>query len=114
MAEEVNMSEVVEEVRNASEEELKSFIESWYERTRTDGMRIGAKLIAAGVFGAMQKNLSKPKPSLRDYERCMKDIRKILAVQLAKQNELEDAETDEVVEEVTNDGTAEQTDNTDS
>ena len=105
MTEEVKMSEVMEEIKNASEEELRSFIENWFEKTRTDGMRLGAKMIAAGIFGAIQKNLGKKsKLSLRDYERCIKDIRKILSVQFTKQN---DSETNEVVEETTNDGTAE-------
>ena len=107
VTEEVNMSEVVDEIKNANEEELRKFIEEWYERTRTDGMRLGAKYIAAGVFGAIQTNLNKQKPSLRDYERCIKDVRKIVAVQLTKQNDSEKTVTEEVVEEVTNDGTAE-------
>lgn len=107
VTEEVNMSEVVDEIKNANEEELRKFIEGWYERTRTDGMRLGAKFIAAGVFGAIQANLNKPRPSLRDYERCIKDIRKIVAVQLTKQNDSEETKTEEVTEEVVNDGTAE-------
>ena len=107
VTEEVNMSEVVDEIKNANEEELRKFIEGWYERTRTDGMRLGAKFIAAGVFGAIQANLNKQKPSLRDYERCIKDIRKIVAVQLTKQNDSEETKTEEVTEEVANDGTAE-------
>ena len=105
MAEEVNMSKVVDEIKNANEEELRKLIEGWFEKTRTDGMKLGAKFIAAAVFGAVQKNLSKKaKVSLRDYERCIKDIRKIINVQLTKQNDLE---TNEVTEEATNDGTAE-------
>ena len=107
MTEEVNMSEVVDEIKNANEEELRKIIEGWYERTRTDGMRIGAKYIAAGIFGAIQANLNKQKPSLRDYERCIKDIRKIIAVQLTRQNDSAETVTEEVTEEVANDGTAE-------
>lgn len=107
MAEEVNMSEVVSEIKNATEEELRSIIEQWFEQTRTDGLKIGAKFIAAGVFGAIHKNLNKPKPSLRDYERCIKDIRKLIDVQLTKQNDSEEVEVDEVMEETTDDGTAE-------
>ena len=95
----------MDEIKNANEEELRKFIENWFERTRTDGMRLGAKMIAAGVFGAIQKNLGKKaKVSLRDYERCIKDIRKIISVQLTRQN---DSETNKVVEETANDGTAE-------
>lgn len=104
MAEEVKMSEVIDEIKNASEEEITEVIEDWFRKTRTDGMKLGAQFIAAGVWGAMQANLNKPKPSLRDYERFVKDVRKIIAVQL---NRKDDAQTSEVVEEVANDGTAE-------
>ena len=108
MAEEIKMSEVMDEIRNATEEELREVITDWYERTRTDGLRIGAKYMAAGVFGAIQKNLNKAKPSLRDYERCIKDIKKIIAVQLTQQDEPED--TDDVAEEIADEGTAEAVD----
>lgn len=99
MAEKINMSEVVDEVKSASEEELRELIENWFERTRTDGMKIGAQFIAAAVMGKIQKHLGKPgKTSLRDYERCITDIKKLLAVQLTKQND-----SKEVAEEKPND-----------
>ena len=105
MAEEVKMSEVVDEIKNANasanEDELTKVIERWLERTRTDGLKLGAKYVALATFGAIQKNLNKPKPSLRDYERCIKDIRKIVAVPIAKQNET--TEANDVAEEVSND-----------
>jgi uncharacterized protein YpuA (DUF1002 family) len=103
MAEEINMSEVVDEVKNASEDELKKVIEEHFEAVRTQGMKIGATYIAAAVMGKFKKHLEKPgKTSLRDYERCVSDIKKMLAVQLTRQNDLE-----EVTEEEANDGTAE-------
>lgn len=103
MEENKNVSEAVSEIRNATEEDLLETINKWFESTRTDGMKIGAKFIAAAVMGKIQKHLGKPgKSSLRDYERCIADIKKILAVQLTQQNDSE-----EVVEEKTNDGTAE-------
>lgn len=112
MAEEINMSEVVDEVKGASEEELRKLIENWFERTRTDGMKIGAQFISAAVMGKIQKHLSKPgKTSLRDYERCIADIKKILVVQLTKQN---DSEAKETTEEIANDRTTEQNDNSNS
>lgn len=101
MAEEVKMSEVVDEIKNATEDELQKLIETWFERTRTDGMKLGAKYVALGIFGAIQKNLNKPKPSLRDYERCIKDIRKIISVPIAKQNEV--SENNDVPNEASND-----------
>jgi hypothetical protein len=104
MAEENNMSEVISEIKNATEQDIKEVIEGWFERTRTDGMKIGAQFIALGCLDAIRRNLSKAKPSLRDYERCIKDIRKIIAVQLTKQNDLKEVKA---TEETIDDGTAE-------
>jgi hypothetical protein len=97
MAEENVVSKAMDEIKNANEDELKRLIEKWFESTRTDGMKIGARFIAAAVMGKIQKHLDKPgKPSLRDYERCMADIKKILLVQLTEQNDSEEiAEGDE-------------------
>lgn len=100
MAEELNMSEVVSEIKNANEDELKKVIENWFEATRTSGMKIGARYMSAGIFGIIQKHLKKAsKPSLRDYQRCIDEIIEIISVQLTKQNDL--------VEESEDDGTAE-------
>lgn len=100
MTEEVKMSEVVDEIKNATEDELPKLIEAWFERTRTDGLRLGAKYVSLGIFGAIQKNLNKPKPSFRDYERCIKDIRKIISVPIAKANEV--SEENDIADEVSN------------
>lgn len=100
MAEEVKMSEVMDEIKNANEDELREVITSWYEKTRTDGMKIGAKFIAAAVYGVMQKHIKKTSPSLRDYKRMTDEIIKILSVQLTEQNDFLEAES---AEEVSND-----------
>lgn len=103
MEEKTNMSAVVDEIKNADEESIKKVVNDWFERTRTDGMKIGAQFIAAAVMGKIQKHLGKPgKSSLRDYERCIADIEKMLAVQLTKQND-----SKKTTEEVANDGTTE-------
>lgn len=95
--EETKMSEVVAEVKNASEDELKKVIEEHFEAVRTQGMKIGAQFIAAAVMGKIQKHLDKPgKSSLRDYERCIADIKKILIVQLTQQNDSEEAAEEEI------------------
>ena len=92
MAEETNIHEVAEELRNANEEDLKELIEKWYERTRTDGLRIGAKMISAAVYDEMKKNLKKGKDSsLRDYQRCVDSIYRIISVQLVKRNDVKTA-----------------------
>ena len=101
MAEEINMQEVVEEVKNADEEELKMVIEKWFESTRTQGMKIGAQFISAAIFGVIKKHTKKiGKVSLNDYKRMTAEIIKIISVQLqnTEQNDLE---------ENNNDGTAE-------
>ena len=101
--EETKMSEVVSEIKNANEDELKAIIEQHFEIVRIQGMKIGAQYIAAAIIGKIQKHLDKPgKSSLRDHERCIADIKNILAVQLTQQNDSENA-----TEEVGNDGTAE-------
>ena len=48
---------LLNDLQNASEEELRKLVEDWFEKTRTDGMKLGAKFIAAAVFGAIKKNL---------------------------------------------------------
>lgn len=114
MVENTNVAEVVEEIRGADEETLRSTIEKWFESTRTDGMKIGAYYISAGIFGIIQKHIKKKtgaKASLRDYQRCMDEILKIISVQLTQQN---DSKENEVVEENKNDGTTESNDNTNS
>lgn len=98
--EETNMSEVISEIKNADEDSLREVVEGWFERTRTDGLKIGARFIAAAVMGKIDKHLNKPgKQSLRDYERCIADIKNVLIVQLTPQNDS--------MEEVANDRTAE-------
>lgn len=114
MAEENNMSEVVSELKSATEEEIKQVVEKWFEKTRMDGMKLGARFVAAGCFGAIQKNLNKPSPSLRDYKRCIEDIRKIIAVQMTKQNDSAEIKPNESVEETIDDGAADQNDNANS
>jgi hypothetical protein len=97
MEENKNVSEAISEIRNATEEDLRATIEKWFESTRTDGMKIGAQFIAAAVMGKIQKHLGKPgKTSLRDYERCIADIKKILIVQLTQQNDSEEAAEGEI------------------
>lgn len=90
MAEE-NIKEVIEEIQSADEETLRSTVEKWFESTRTDGMKLGAKFISAAIFGSIQKHLKKKaKPSLRDYQRTIDEIIQIISVQLTEQNDLKE------------------------
>ena len=98
MAEEV-VSKAMDEIKSANEDELKNVIEQHFEKVRTQGMKIGAQFIAAAVMGKIRKHLDKPgKTSFRDYERCIADIKNMLATQLTQQNDSE---------EVIDDGTSE-------
>ena len=106
MEEKTNMSEVIDEIKNADEESLKKVIEDWFERTRTDGMKIGAYFVSAAIAGAIEKNLKEGmNSSRRDFERAIKRVLEIVSVQL-KQHETVQNDS-EVTEEVANDGTAE-------
>lgn len=101
--EEVNMSAVMDEIKNANEDELRKVIEDWFEKTRTDGLKIGAQFISAAIYGAIEKNLKKgANSSLRDYQRAVKRIIEIVSVQL-KQDETQ--QNDLTTEEVVDDGT---------
>ena len=107
MAEE-NIKEVIEEIKGADEETLRSTIEKWFESTRNQGLKIGAQYMSAAIFGVIQKHVKKKtgaKASLRDYQRCIDEIVQIISVQLTQQNDLEENE---------NDGTTETNDNTNS
>lgn len=90
---ETSVKEAVEELKSASEDELKQVIEKWFESTKTQSMRLGAYYISAGVYGVIQKHLNEPKPSLRSYKRCIEEIIKIISVQL-KQTEQNDSENE--------------------
>ena len=100
MNEDVKISEATKEIQNASEEELRSVVENWYERTRTMGLKIGAKMISAGVFSIIQKHTSRAgKISLRDYERMTAEIKKFISVQLTQQNDSEKSEEEQNTQE---------------
>ena len=115
MAEEINIKEVVEEIKSADEETLQKTIEDWFERIRNQSIKIGAQYISAAIFATIQKHTKKnngAKASLRDYQRCVEEIIKIISVQLTQQDtEQNDSETEK---EDTNDRTAETNDNTNS
>jgi hypothetical protein len=107
MKENINMTEVVEEIRGADEDQLKEVISRWFEETRTAGLKIGASFISAAVYSAIQKHLvKKEKSSLRDYKRCIDDIIKIVSRQLqTQQNDYKEVDS--------NDGTTEDAGGTD-
>ncbi len=99
--EENKIQEVVDEIKSAKDQELETTIRKWFEQTRNQGMKLGASYIAAAVAGVMEKHLKKGKDaSKRDLERCLRDIYKIVSVQLnTQQNDLED-DDDGTAEEI--------------
>lgn len=102
--EETNMKEVVEEIKNAKEDELKKIIADWFSSTRTAGMKIGAQYISAGIYEIIKKHLGKKaKASLNDYRRMTDEIIELISVQLVKketiQNDLEE-NNDRTTEEI--------------
>lgn len=103
--EDVKMSEVIEEVRNASEEELRTVIEDHFGQMRTQGMKIGARYISVAIYEIIKKHIQKKtgaKVSMRDYQRCVDEIIKVISVQLTQQNDLM-----ENAEDNSDDGTSE-------
>ena len=107
MEENTNMSDVIAEVQNAGEDELKKIIEQHFEVVRTQGMKIGAQLISAAVSVAIEKNLKNgSKSSLRDYQRAIKRIVEVVSVHL-NQDATQQNDSKATVEEDANDGTAE-------
>ena len=99
--EENKIQEVVDEIKSAKDDELRETIQKWFEQTRNQGLKIGASYMAAAVAGVMEKHLKKGKDtSRRDLERCLKDIHKIVSVQLnTQQNDLE-GDDDGTAEEI--------------
>lgn len=93
------IDELIEQTQQNEDDNIRECIESWFERIRNQSMKIGASYISAAIFGVIQKHIKKKaKPSLRDYQRCMDEIIKIISVQLTQQND-----SKKVVEEVVND-----------
>ena len=103
MEENTNVSQAVEEINGKDEEQIKKVIERWFDKTRMDGLKMGAQMISLVVDDAIRKNLKKGyDSSLRDYQRAIKRIVEIVSVQLKQQGTVQND-----LEEVEDDGTAE-------
>lgn len=105
MEENTNVNQAVKELKGASEEELQKIIERWFDKTRMDGLKMGAQMISLIVNDAIRNNLKDGmNSSRRDFERAIKNIRDIISVQLKQHETLQN---DFDVEEEEHDGTAE-------
>ena len=89
MPNEVNISEITEEIKNSNDAQLKKTIEDWFYKTRNQGLKLGAKMICTAGADILQKHIgSKPKPSLRDYKRATEELTHLFSVP-TKQDETE-------------------------
>ena len=91
MNENINISEAVDKIKESNEDQLQETIREWFNKTHTQGLKLGAHMMSAVIYDVIQKNVVKQqevkqKVSYRDYERCVNEIMKIISVQL-KQNE---------------------------
>lgn len=90
------VTQAVEEVNGASEEELEALITQHFEQVRMQGARIGASYISAAVYGAIEKNLKNGlNSSLRDFKRMTEAILKIVSVQLQNTQQNDSVEQQE-------------------
>jgi hypothetical protein len=82
------INEAVAELKGADETKLKEVINKWFEAMRMSGLKLGAQMISLAITGVIKKHLNKAgKSSLRDYQRCVNEINKIISVQLTQQND---------------------------
>ena len=102
MEENTNVNQAIEEIKGADEERLKQIIERWFDKTRMDGIKLGAQMISVVINDAIRKNLKDGmNSSRRDFERAIKNVVEIISVQLKQyetmQNHLdaEDVSDDE-------------------
>lgn len=97
MADEANIAEVANEIKNKSDEELKKTIKQWYEKTHTQGLKLGARMICAAGTDILTKHIrKKDKPSLRDYKRATEELIHLFSIPIkqaeTEQNNLETME----------------------
>ena len=103
MEENKNVSQAVEELKGKDEEQIKNVIERWFEKTRMDGLRLGAQMISVVIDDAIRKNLKDGmNSSHRDFKRAINKIYEIISVQL-KQHETVQNDLAETTEETSND-----------
>ena len=92
MEENKNVSQAVEEIKGAEEEQINKVIERWFDKTRMDGLRLGAQMISVVIDDAIRKNLKDGmNSSHRDFKRTINKIYEIVSVQLTQdtiQNDL--------------------------
>ena len=101
MEENTKVAQAIEEIKGADEEQLNKIIEQWFDKTRMDGLKMGAQMISIVINDAIKKNLKNGmNSSHRDFERAIKSIIEIISVQLKQQETVQnDSEEQDVVTE---------------
>ena len=100
MEENKNVSQVIEEIHGKDEEQVKKVIEHWFDKTRMDGLRLGAQMISVVIDDAIRKNLKDGmNSSHRDFKRAVNKIYEIISVQLKQHETVQN----DLVEEEAND-----------
>lgn len=85
----VNVSEVTEEIKNSNDAQLEQVIKDWFYKTRNQGINLGAKMICTAGADILQKHIgSNSNPSLRDYKRATAELIHLFSVPI-KQVEAE-------------------------
>lgn len=88
-----NTQNIMDDIRGVdNDEQLKEIVSAWFDKTRTQGLKIGASFISAAVYAAIQKHITMKasKATLRDYRRCIAEITGIVEKQIkTQQNETE-------------------------
>ena len=104
MEENTNVNQAIEELKGKDEEQLKQIIERWFDKTRMDGLRLGAQMISVVIDDAIRKSLKDGmNSSHRDFKRAINKIYEIISVQLKQHKTVQN----DLMEETNNDGTAE-------
>ena len=100
MEEKTNVSQVVDEINGKDEEQVQKVIERWFDKTRMDGLRLGAQMISIVVDDAIKKNLKDGmNSSHRDFKRAINKIYEIISVQLKQQETVQNDLTEEVTDD---------------
>lgn len=89
MPNEVNISEITEEIKNSNDAQLEQVIKDWFYKTRNQGDNLGAKMICTAGADILQKHIgNNSNPSLRDYKRATAELIHLFSVPI-KQAEAE-------------------------
>jgi hypothetical protein len=109
--ENINIKEVIEEIKKTDEETLERIVRKWLDTVRTQSLKIGASYISEAIFDIIKKRIGeKADLTIDDYEYCIYEIIRVISIQFMARNDAKET-TDKENE---NDGTTESDDNANS